>query len=134
MTLVSRALEALFEGLPGRARVVDASGMVLRSNRRAAESDVSMLPGSAGFSAQESALTLRRLWELERPSLAGAPAPLPFVETPAMRALAGISVHDETLRMQRSGATATVRATAIPIRDDEGTVLGALVVEEDAEE
>src|SRR5688500_17832659 len=118
MTIITRALETLFELLPGQVRIADAGGRILRSNGGAIADD-------------ESPTTLRSLWERERPTKTGATECIPFVETPAMRALAGMPVTEERLRVRRNAREVDIEASAVPIRDDEGLVIGALLVDQD---
>ncbi|MES2521315.1 MAG: ATP-binding protein [Gemmatimonadota bacterium] len=114
-SLAASALQAIPTLLPVHVHVADVRGA---------------LQQVPGHDARTGAGTLRELWERQQPSRPGQNERMPFLETPAMRALGGHTVHRETLHAVRGDARARVLVSATPLRDDAGTVTGVVVVEE----
>ena len=116
-----REVEALFDLSPCAIRVVDLAGRVLRSNAVAV----------AEFEAPQPA-TLRDLWERDAPHDVGLARPVGFLDAPGMRALAGGEVRGHLIEVRRGGEVRTIAAFALPLRGDDGRVVGALLFDRDA--
>jgi signal transduction histidine kinase/ActR/RegA family two-component response regulator len=116
-TLITRALGALLGVVPAGLRIADAGGRLVG------------LDGDGGESTRPS--TLRELWERERPTRPGAAEPLPFLDTPAIRALGGVTVTGETVELIEASGVRVVEASATPIRDEGNDVVGVLLFQQD---
>jgi PAS domain S-box-containing protein len=117
-------LESIFDVLPDSVRVVDADGGTVRSNAQAQQEH-----------APSNPLSLRELWQLDRPrTLSGTTL---FVhEHPTARALRGERVRGETLEVRRgeSGEPAVIEVNSNPLYDPHKRVRGAVTVERDVTE
>jgi signal transduction histidine kinase/CheY-like chemotaxis protein len=112
--------EALWASTPDAVWTLATDGRVLDANPRAAAEHAS-IPA-----------TLRQLWQLDRPrSVDGAAVFLD--EHPASRALRGQAVAGERLLVQRDGHPAgrAVEVHAVPLRDGDGSVTGAMLIQRD---
>lgn len=125
--LATQALRALLTALPVRVRVANVRGVI--EEERQGESRIAS-PGEL----QSEPLTLRALWEQQRPSQPGQDVSVPFAETPAMRALGGDVVIRERLAVSRDGDRVPLLVSATPLHDDAGMVTGVVVMEEAAPE
>jgi signal transduction histidine kinase len=117
-TLEARALDALAGAMPAGIRIADAGGRLRQ----------------AGSREPSAPATLRELWEDERPTRPGTAERLAFLETPAMRAMGGLTVEAETLEIATRPGRCVVEASAIPLRDDGGLVVGVVLFDQDVTE
>ena len=117
-----RELTAIMRLLPSAVRVVDLSGRIVRANARAERELGDVSPS-----------TVRELWERDQPRHLEDNRPLAFLESPAMRALAGISVHGELLAVQgvRADEPRVLESSAEPTLDDDGRVVGVVLIDRD---
>ena len=106
----------------------DASGRLQQVNQRAHAADA--------FSMQEPPTSLRELWERESPTRVSATERLSFLESPGMRAMSGNIVEHELLTVRRGAGNALrlVEVFAAPVRDDDGQVIGVMLVDLDVDE
>lgn len=113
-------LATVLEVSPTALRVVDVTGRIVRINDRALAEHAAPQP-----------VTLRELWERDRPCRAHDEAPLGFLETPGMRALGGHATHRERLTVHRLASVEprVVEFSASPVLGNDGTVLGAVISE-----
>ncbi|WP_156798861.1 ATP-binding protein [Gemmatimonas aurantiaca] len=119
-----RERRTLFMLAPAVVHVVDVSGRIIRTNGEADRQHGDRAP-----------TTLRELWEREAPhdlSEEGRPArPLTFLDTPGMRALAGVSVRQQRLQCRRGDGTRIIEASASPMTDASGALIGVMLVDHD---
>jgi PAS domain-containing protein len=117
-------LKTIFGVIPAAVRVFDADGTILRFNVEAVRRT------ETGFAAGGHPHSLLELLELERPcSLEGNRYTL---EThAASRALRGDRVRGELVRIIRGQEEVIVEVSANPLRDETGTIRGAVTVERD---
>ena len=124
--------------MPTHVRVVDTAGRVLRVGsangalfgaRGSGEGTLDQASGGGSLP-----VTLRALWEHERPTRPGAPGTMAFLETPAMRAIAGATVEREVLDVRRGTETRRVETSAVPIRGEGHRVVGVLTFDHDVTE
>ncbi len=119
-----RERRTLFMLAPAVVHVVDVSGRIIRTNGEADRQHGDRAP-----------TTLRELWEREAPhelSEDGRPArPLSFLDTPGMRALAGVSVRQQRLQSRRGDGPRIIEASASPMTDTSGAVIGVMLVDHD---
>jgi PAS domain S-box-containing protein len=113
-----RVLQAVFDLMPTGVRIADGQGKVIRTNRSARE----LWRGKPDGPAQGE---MKAWW-------VGSGEPLAHQDWPARRAVRGISTVNELVRMQCfDGSFRTVMKYAAPLRDEQGRVTGAVVVDED---
>ena len=118
--------ETLLQALPGRVRVADLTGRVTQRNTSARTFDEKNAPGVAN--------TLRALWDHHAPCSHGSNEPLPYLQSPAMRALGGRVVKREFIRVGcDSKKTMDLYVYASPLRDGADVVTGVLQIDEDVE-
>ena len=112
-------LAAVFEQLPSGAVVFDAEGQRVLLNEA-----VRRLWGTPGPGDQPLAERVR-LYQLRDPA---SGRPLEFEELPVARALAGETVQAHEYLLRRPGTTEDiwVHASAVPLRDPDGRVTGAV--------
>ncbi|HEY0929571.1 MAG TPA: ATP-binding protein [Gemmatimonas sp.] len=119
-----RERRTLFMLAPATVRVIDVSGRIIRTNGEADR-----------LRGDQAPTTLRELWEREAPhevSDDGQPArALSFLDTPGMRALAGVSVRQQRLQCRRADGMRLVEANAAPMTDADGSVVGVMLVDHD---
>lgn len=113
-----RERDALLAALPAPAWVVDAAGVVVRRNAAA-----------EALEGARAAGTVRALWELEAPHDPVRECPLSFLDTPAMRALAGQVVRGAVLEVRGPAGGRRVAVHAHPLRAAGGAVAGAVLVQ-----
>ncbi|MBL0171974.1 MAG: response regulator [Gemmatimonadaceae bacterium] len=120
-----RELSTIIELAPSAVRVIDLSGRVVRANTHA-QSEVADAPP----------LTVRELWERDQPRRLEDDVTLAFLETPAMRALAGITTRGELLAVRGSpaGDHRVLEVNAAPLLDDCERVIGAVLLDRDVSE
>ena len=114
-------IESFFDLIPDSVRVVDAAGVIVRSNAQAQRDHGSSAPQSVSA-----------LWQHDRPrTLAGTS--LFLHEHPTSRALNGETVRGETLTVRRhpEGAESVIEVSANPLHDANGRTRGAVTVERD---
>lgn len=117
----ARELEAVFDNMVEGVFVCDPTGRLVTVNEAGLE-----LLGLRDGDTTRPASELAALLEVRGPD--GRPQPLDRL--PLARALAGETVvgAEETVRHLRSGRDVRVRTNAAPIRDERGTIVGALEV------
>ncbi len=115
-----RELATIFELTPSSVRIVDMDGRIRRQNANA-----------EGEHADRQPATVRELWELDAPHCVTHERPQPFLDAPAMKAFAGITVTRQLLEVRRLGTTRTIEAYAAPMRDAEGRVCGVVLLDRD---
>jgi PAS domain S-box-containing protein len=120
---VDRELAALLELTPAAVRMTDLAGHIVQVNALA----------GLEHSAQRPA-TVRELWELDAPHDIINNRPLSFLDTPAMRALAGNTVRRHLLEVRRLGTQRVIEAYASPIRDAQDDVTGVVLFDLDVTE
>lgn len=110
---------------PSSVRVFDLAGRIVRANGNAQAEYPDPQPRS-----------VRELWERDAARKLEDETPLPFLETPAMRALAGATIRGDLLMVQRIGSEEprVLEVSAAPMRDDGGKVLGTVVIDRDVTE
>lgn len=118
--LMQRGLERLLEAQSTRVLVADLRGKILRRHEGRAGARFAPAP------------TLRALWEQEQPARIDSAQPIAFLDTPAMRALAGNSIENEAARVTRANLTLDTSTSARPVFDDANAVIGVLVLERSA--
>ena len=117
---VDRNLAALMALSPSTIRITDVAGRILQSNGNADLEPSGRQPA-----------TVRELWELEAPRDIANNRPLSFLDSPAMRALAGNEVRRQLLEVRRMGTPRWIECFAAPIRDDEQEVTGVVLLDRD---
>lgn len=115
-----RELATIFDLTPSSVRIVDMDGRIRRQNANADREHPERQPR-----------TVRELWELDAPHCVTHARPLPFLDVPAMKAFAGITVSRQLLEVRRQGATRTIEAYAAPMRDLHGQVSGVVLLDRD---
>jgi signal transduction histidine kinase len=115
-----RELATIFELTPSSVRVVDMDGRIRRQNTNAEREHTERQPA-----------TVRELWELDAPHCVQHVRPQPFLDSPAMKAFAGITVSRQLLEVRRLGTTRTIEAYAAPMRDANGQVCGVVLLDRD---
>ncbi|MBY0488521.1 MAG: response regulator [Gemmatimonadaceae bacterium] len=115
-----RELATIFDLTPSSVRIVDMDGRIRRQNANAEREHAERQPA-----------TVRELWELDKPHCVQNVRPLPFLDTPAMKAFAGIIVSRQLLEVQRLGTARTIEAYAAPMRDADGQVCGVVLLDRD---
>ena len=117
---VDRELSALLALTPSTIRITDVAGRILQSNNNADLEHPGRQP-----------TTVRELWELDAPHDIVNNRPLSFLDSPAMRALAGSVVRRQLLEVRRLGTQRRVESFAAPIRDDAHEVTGVVLLDRD---
>ena len=117
----NQALEVLFEVNPASLRLVDLSGRFIRINPVTRSEHPAPIPE-----------TVRDLWERDAPHDVAEGRPVAFLDSPAMRALAGHTVNGQPLEVRRLGGIQRILAYAFPLRGADGRVVGALLQDRDA--
>jgi signal transduction histidine kinase/ActR/RegA family two-component response regulator len=118
-------LDAILSLAPSSVRVFDLAGRLIRANENA-----------QGDYPDPQPRTVRELWERDAARRLEDEAPLPFLETPAMRALAGATIRGDLLMVQRVGSVEprVLEVSAAPMLDEAGKVLGTVVIDRDVTE
>ena len=116
-----QAMGVLFEVSPASLRLVDLSGRIIRMNPVAGSDHSAPLP-----------VTVRDLWERDAPHEVTEARPVPFLDSPGMRALAGHEVRGQLLEVRRLGGIQRILAYAIPLRSTDGRLVGVLLQDRDA--
>lgn len=116
----ARDLDTLFELAPAAVRFIDGTGRILRANHHAATEHAGRTP-----------TTVRELWEMDAPHDVVNNRPLPFLDAPAMRAFAGLTIVRQVLEVRRHDGHRTIEAHATPLLDDEGRVTGVVLLDRD---
>lgn len=116
----AREFDTLFELTPAAVRLIDGTGRILRANHHAATEHAGRTP-----------TTVRELWEMDAPHDVSNNRPLPFLDAPAMRAFAGLTVVQHVLEVRRHEGHRTIEAHATPLLDDAGRVVGVLLLDRD---
>jgi len=116
-----QALEVLFELSLASLRLVNLSGRIIGRNPVTASDHAAPIPA-----------TVRDLWERDAPHDVTEGRPVAFLDSPAMRALAGHAVNGQLLEVRRLGGIQRVLAYAIPLRGADDRVVGALLQDRDA--
>ncbi len=115
-----RELATIFELTPSSVRIVDMDGRIRRQNANAEREHADRQP-----------VTVRELWELDAPHCVQHTRPQPFLDAPAMKAFAGITVSRQLLEVRRLGTTRTIEAYAAPMRNADGQVCGVVLLDRD---
>ena len=117
--------DAVLAALPGRVRIADLTGRIVQRNESARVFDRENAKGNE--------TTLRQLWELFAPCNPGSQEPIPYLQSPSMRALGGRVVGKELISLREGNRSAArdVYFYASPLRDPGGAVSGVLQIEED---
>lgn len=115
-----RELSALLSLTPSAVRITDVAGRIVQANAIAALEHPSRAP-----------TTVRELWELDAPHDIANNRPLSFLESPAMRALAGHVVQRQLLEVRRLGTPCVIEAFAAPIRNDQHDITGVMLLDRD---
>ncbi len=104
--------------VPAAVRVVDLSGGLTMVS-----------PGVGAPGAALEPTTLRELWERDAPSDPATGTPVPYLETPGLRALSGETVRGSVMYVSREpdGQRRLIEAWASPIRDETDLIAGALL-------
>ncbi len=118
-----RELSALFEMTPSSVRILNSAGGICRQNDNAQREHGEQRPDS-----------MRALWELDAPHDVANNKPLSFLDTPAMKAFAGILVDGQVLEVRRRGGIRTIEAYASPMRDADGQITGVVLLDHDVSE
>jgi signal transduction histidine kinase/ActR/RegA family two-component response regulator len=118
-----RELNAVVELTPSSVRMVDVSGVIRSANAQAQAEHPTRQPA-----------TVRELWEFDAPHDLAQQRPLPFLDSPAMQAFAGITVRKQQLDVRRRGEQRTVEAYAMPLRDEQARIIGVVLVDRDVTE
>ncbi|MBU6367564.1 MAG: response regulator [Gemmatimonadetes bacterium] len=114
----ARERDALLAALPVAVWMVDAAGRLVRANAAA-----------EAVEAGRPADTARARWEREAPHDPARQRPVPFLETPVMRALAGEAVRGAVLELRSASGVRRVAVHAHPWRHADGAIAGAVLVE-----
>ncbi len=117
---VDRELAALLSLTPSAVRITDVAGRLLQSNGVADLEHASRQP-----------TTVRELWEFDAPHDIANNRPLSFLDSPAMRALAGNVVRRQRLEVRRLGAQRVIESFASPIRNEQQHVTGVVLIDRD---
>lgn len=116
-----RELTTLFDLEPSAVRLVDVSGHIVQAN-----------PAAHAEHNGHSPATVRDLWELDAPHDVAHNRPLGFLDSPGMRALAGLTVRQQLLEVRRKGERPCfIEASAAPMRAADGQVAGAVLIDVD---
>lgn len=116
-----RLLEAVFELMPTGVRLADGQGRIVRTNRAARE----LWRGAPGGPLHGE----MKAWWVEGGQR------IVHADWPARRAVRGESTSKALVRMQCfDGSFKTVAKYAAPLRDEQGRITGAAVVDEDVTE
>lgn len=117
-------LKALMALVPLTVRIVDRDGRIVRTNAAADREHMDL-----------SLVTLRELWESERPHALSrdgeAGKEIPFSDVPGMRALAGEFVRSQLVECRQSGRLKVFEVSAAPLFDRTGRLHGAILVRHD---
>ncbi len=115
-------LETIMGLAPSSVRVIDRGGRIITANANAKQAHAAPTPQ-----------TLRDMWERDAARRLEGEAPLMFLETPGMRALAGETIRNELLMVQREGHSdpRVVEVSAAPMQDESGRVIGAVLIDRD---
>lgn len=113
-----RELSALLSLTPSAVRITDVAGRIVQANAIAQLEHPSRAPA-----------TVRELWELDAPHDIANNRPLSFLDSPAMRALAGHVVQRQLLEVRRLGTPCVIEAFAAPIRNDQHVVTGVVLLD-----
>lgn len=102
-------------------RMVDVTGAIVRSHVDGSDSENS------------EPRTVRELWERQSPRDGKSELAVPFLETPALRALSGQTVRGQLLLVNGAGVDERrmLEASASPMIDDSGTLVGAVLLDRD---
>ena len=102
-------------------RMVDVTGAIVRSHVDGSDSENS------------EPRTVRELWERQSPRDGKSELAVPFLETPALRALSGQTVRGQLLIVNGEGVDERrmLEASASPMIDDSGTLVGAVLLDRD---
>lgn len=119
-TRAERELRALFDLTPSSVRVVDVTGRLQQVNDNASREHEDRQP-----------VTVRELWEMDAPHDVVHHRPLSFLDTPAMRALAGQTVRRQLLEVRRQGGRRVVESYAAPMHGEDGRIVGVLLLDRD---
>ncbi|MCC6429688.1 MAG: response regulator [Gemmatimonadaceae bacterium] len=124
LSRTERELSSILALMSSSARVIDLSGRIVRANASATAN------ADAVLAAPE---TLRELWARDQPRRLEDDAPLEFLGTAGMRALAGMTVRNELTAVYRSGQdeARVLEVSASPILDDLGRISGAILLDRD---
>jgi len=117
---VDREMSALLSLTPSAVRIADVAGCILQVNAIAQLEHPSRTP-----------TTVRELWELDAPHDIDNNRPLSFLDSPAMRALAGHVVQRQLLEVRRLGTQRVIEAFAAPVRNDQHDVTGVVLLDRD---
>jgi PAS domain S-box-containing protein len=117
---VERELRAVFELTPSAVRVADLTGRIRQMNDNATREHGERQPA-----------TVRMLWELDAPHDVANNRPLPFLDTPGMRALSGQMVRGQMLEVRRLGGRRVIEAHAAPMYSDDGKIVGVMLLDRD---
>lgn len=120
-----RELATILELSPSAVRVIDLAGSVIRANTLA-QTELGGAPPR----------TMRELWERDQPRRLEDDSRLAFLETPAMRALTGVTIRGELLAVRGvvNEAPRVLEINAAPLHDGAGRVAGAVVLDRDVSE
>ncbi len=117
---VDRELSALMDLKPSAVRITDVAGRILKTNGLADLEHPTRPPA-----------TVRELWECDAPHDVANNRPLSFLDSPAMRALAGTVVRRQLLEVRRLGAQRVIESFASPIRNQQQEVTGVVLLDRD---
>ncbi len=117
---VERELATLMDLKPSAVRITDVAGRILKSNGTADLEHPTRQPA-----------TVRELWECDAPHDVANNRPLSFLDSPAMRALAGNVVRRQLLEVRRLGAQRVIESFASPIRNAQQDVTGVVLLDRD---
>ncbi len=117
---VDRDLTALLSLTPSSVRIVDVKGQIVHANGAATLDHESRHP-----------VSVRELWELDAPHDVVNNRPLSFLDSPAMRALAGHTVRRQLIEVRRGGAQRVIEAYAAPVQNEELEISGVVLIDRD---
>jgi len=117
---VDRELSTLMDLKPSAVRITDVAGRILKTNGLADLEHPTRPPA-----------TVRELWEFDAPHDVANNRPLSFLDSPAMRALAGHVVRRQLLEVRRLGAQRIIESFASPIRNEQQDVTGVVLLDRD---
>ncbi len=115
-----RELRTIFDLTPSSVRVVDVTGRIQTLNENATHEHQEHPPTS-----------VRELWERDAPHDVANNRPLSFLDTPAMRALAGQMVRRQLLEVRRLESRRVIEAYAAPMHGADGRIAGVILLDRD---
>ena len=117
-TRAAREMRTILDLMPSSVRVTDVTGRIQHVNDNAAREHSERQP-----------TTVRMLWELDAPHDVANNQPLSFLDTPAMRALAGQTVRRQLLEVRRHGGRRVMESYAAPMHNEHGKIVGVMLLD-----